>query len=516
MRAVYVCCIADPYLDVALRLKKEKGIEPVYWIGDISSPNDDAEALLKAKLPETTYQGYNEAWHGVFPREIEEAALSETIDIDFLRSFISEEFQSLSMMDRLDYDRKSFCFMERERYFISLVRKWQAFIKIYKPDIVIAANNPHRVFDHALYLVCKYKGIRFISSIYAQVYGRMIMLEDFRKPNCVGDVMDEAYANNLQNEVAESSLPEDIRKNYERLQKDYEEARPDYMVSFNTLNSKNKNYFFLFRRFAADHSLFGKDSLLKGQERTIYKNGKSKIENWRFSLWDWYSMRKKADKYKKLLYNHYDEISEEPPLNVPYVAFFLHYQPEENTSPNGDIFANQFLCVLTLLKNLPDNVMVYVKEHPHMFMSHRQGQTKRIIDFYDDLAAIPRVRLVNFSMDSFRLISNAMAVSTVAGTAGWEASVKQKPVIVFGICWYERMKGVLRITDDESAKGIYKFIQNYKFDRHAILAYLYTLAQKSYKAYNYRGYKEITGYSHEESVENIYNALNAVIFKNSK
>lgn len=517
MRAVYVCCIADPYIDVAIRLKKEKGIEPIYWISDLDSTHGDVENLVKKEFPEITYQRYYDAWHGVFPREIENASHEEGIEIDFLKKFYNEELQSLSMMDRMDYDRKSFNMMERERFFLSLVRKWMAFFKLYKPDIVIASNNPHRVFDHVLYLVCKYKGIPYITSMYTQMVGRMFMLEDFRKPNIIGEIMDEAYAQNLGKEIDVTLLPRDIQDNYNRLHKDYKDAKPYYMNSFDKLNSKNKNYFFLMRRFISDHNLLiGEDKILKGQKHTIYKEGKRSPEEWNFSLWEWYSMRKGADKYKKSLFNHYNAISEEAPLDVPYVAFFLHYQPEENTCPNAGMFANQYLCILSLLRNLPDNVMIYVKEHPHQFMSHMQGQTKRIKEFYDDLAAIPRVKLINFSMDSFSLMANAMAVATVAGTAGWEAAVKGKPVIVYGMSWYERMKGVMRVTDDESAKHVYEFIQNYKFDNQAVLAYLYTFAQKSYTGYNYKGYKELTGYSHEESVENIYNALNAVIFKNSK
>lgn len=513
MRAVYICCIGDPYLDVAIRLKKEKDIEPIYWIGDMASTHDDTMEILKKEFPGVPFQGYFEAWHGVFLHDVEEAYLAEGIDIDFMRRFVSEEIQSLSMMDREDYDRQGFNFMERERFFITLARKWMAFFRLYNPDIVIAANNPHRIFDHVLYLVCKYKGIKYITSMYTQMVGRMLMLEDFRKPNCVGEIIDEAYARNLKKDIEVASLPKDIQDNYNRLHKGYEDAKPYYMASFDKLNSKNKNMLFLFRRFMKGHSwLSGKNSIINGQKRTIYKNAKYRPEDWHFSIWEWYSMRKKADKYKKYLFNHYNSISENASLEVPYVAFFLHYQPEENTCPNADIFANQYLCILTLLRNLPENVMIYVKEHPHQFMSHMQGHTKRIKEFYDDLAAIPRVKLINFSMDSFSLMSNAIAVSTVAGTAGWEAAVKGKPVIVFGISWYERMKGVLRVTDDESAKGIYDFIQNYKFDNHAILAYLQTFAEQSYTAYNYVGYKELTGYTHEESVENIYNALCGVIF----
>lgn len=514
MRAVYVCCIADPYIDVAIRLKKDYGVEPIYWIGDMQSVRENPCELLSAEFPGIVYQGYFDAWHGVFPSDIEHEAHSEGIEIDFLKQFLSEEFQSISMMDRMDNDRRSFNVMERERFFLSLVRKWMAFFRLYKPDIVIASNNPHRVFDHVLYLVCKYKGIPYITSMYTQMVGRMFMLEDFRKPNCIGAIMDEAYAQNIEKEIDVASLPKDIQDNYNRLHKEYKDAKPYYMNSFDKLNSKNKNYLFLLRRFISAHSLFnGDNSILKGQKSTIYKEGKRSPEEWHFSLGEWYSMRKRADKYKKSLFNHYNSISEEAPLDVPYVAFFLHYQPEENTCPNAGIFANQYLCILSLLRSLPENVMIYVKEHPHQFMSHMQGQTKRIKEFYDDLAAIPRVKLINFRMDSFSLMSNAMAVATVAGTAGWEAAVKGKPVIVYGMSWYERMKGVMRVTDDESAKHVYEFIQNYKFDNQAVLAYLYTFAQKSYTGYNYKGYKELTGYTHEESVENIFNALKGVILK---
>lgn len=518
MRAVYVSCIADPYLDVAINLKKEKDIEPIYWIGDIDSAkeDDDVKKAVLETFPGISYQGYFDAWHGVFNREIEEKANTEGIDVDFLRNYASQEFQALSMMDRLDYDRKSFCFMERERYFIRLVRMWMAMFDIYKPDIVIAANNPHRVFDYVLYLVCKYRSVRFISSTYTRIMGRMLMVEDFANPHCIADIFDEAYEKALQKKLTMESLPDDIRKSIDKLSQSYDKAKPYYMSSFVRLNSKNKNLWFLLQRFMKYHSLFGDNSIFKGQKLTIYKNSKYKIEDWRFSLWKWYAMRRDANKYRKKLYNHYCSLVEEVSLDVPYVIFFLHYQPEENTSPNGDIFVNQYLCILTLLKNLPNNVMVYVKEHPHMFMSHRQGQTKRIRDFYDDLAAIPRVRLVNFAQDSYSLIDKAMAVSTVTGTVGWEAAVRKKPVILFGLIWFERMPGVIRVYDEKDAKRIYDFIKNFRYDEHAMLAYLEVFAQKSYTAYNYSGRKALTGYSHDNSVNNISKALKNIIFKDEK
>lgn len=78
-----------------------------------------------------------------------------------------------------------------------------------------------------------------------------------------------------------------------------------------------------------------------------------------------------------------------------------------------------------LVKNTPDDVYVYIKEHPNQFMSHMQGHTKRIKRFYDDLIKNPRVKFVPLKMDSFTLIKNSIAVSTVTGSVGWESVVRK-------------------------------------------------------------------------------------------
>ena len=55
------------------------------------------------------------------------------------------------------------------------------------------------------------------------------------------------------------------------------------------------------------------------------------------------------------------------------------------------------------------------------------------------------------NIDSFPLIANSKAVATVTGTVGWEAMVRRKPVLVFGLSWYEKYAGVLKIVDEKSA-----------------------------------------------------------------
>lgn len=124
MNAIYSCCIADPFLDVARTLEAQYGIKPVYWIGDIASSenNEETETIVKEAYPLIEYQSFFDAWHGKFSQEIMDKSGKKYVDIDFLNMFSSQELQALSMMDRLDYDHKSFTYMERENYFLNLVK----------------------------------------------------------------------------------------------------------------------------------------------------------------------------------------------------------------------------------------------------------------------------------------------------------------------------------------------------------------------------------------------------------
>lgn len=504
MKAIYSCCVFDPFLEVAKRLFQDIGLEPVYWIGDIASvySTDVEENTLKSLFPNVIYQSYFNAWHGVFPKEIPNSA---NVELDFLQKFSGEELQALSMMDRLDYDRHSFNFMERERFFLQLVKKWTYILDYYVPDIVISAVNPHRVFDYVLYLLCKYKKIKYVSFQWSMDGGRTYALCNFDEKDSMSDVIDMVYS--VEKGTTIEDLPEDIKNNYFKVISDYKTARPSYMMAHDKDDLKNRNLWFLFKRFMHAHSLFSSDSIFKGQSHTIYKSSKHSIENSNFSIFEWYKKRKEVFKYNKYLSDYYNSHTSSIFPSEKYIVFFLHYQPEETTSPNGGIFANQFLCIETLLRNTPKDVLICIKEHPNQFMSHMQGHTKRIKEFYDDLLSNPRVRFVPFEIDSFSLMTNAIAVSTVTGTVGWEAAARKKPVIIFGSTWYERMNGILRIINDKTASLIYQFIEEYNYSEQDIIDYLNAFSKISFRAYRYKGYKESTGISEEESVNNLYNSI---------
>ena len=298
-------------------------------------------------------------------------------------------------------------------------------------------------------------------------------------------------------------LPDDIRQAYEKVQKEYNEAKPYYMNQHVINNKKYNNLYSFVKMFLPRYSL---TKLMKRGTKvpvTMRKNQKYSLEESKNSLLEFFSYRRRKISYNKMMNKYYSSLCTRPVEEERYILLPLHYQPEATTSPAGDIFVNQRLCIETILNNTPENYFVYVKEHPQQFQNHMLGQTSRIKEFYSDILKSKRVRLMPLEMDSFELMKKAVDVATVTGTVGWEAVMHRLPVLVFGMIWFEKMPGVLRITDSGSAKKITPFLENYQYDENKNLAYLMALAKHSKRAYHYNGEKENVGIEEDDCVENL-------------
>jgi hypothetical protein len=114
-----------------------------------------------------------------------------------------------------------------------------------------------------------------------------------------------------------------------------------------------------------------------------------------------------------------------------YFVFFLHFQPERTTLPEGYDFTDQFYAVKVLSKMLPEGVKLLVKEHPSMFTRYSEPKFRSLYN-YKMLHRLSNVIMCPLHEDNFNLMDNAMAVITINGTAGIEAYIRQKPVLIFG------------------------------------------------------------------------------------
>jgi hypothetical protein len=128
----------------------------------------------------------------------------------------------------------------------------------------------------------------------------------------------------------------------------------------------------------------------------------------------------------------------------PYVVFLMHYQPEETTTPRGDIFAQQLNALLRLRSELPDGVSILVKENKATFRAPLVlAVDVRSREFYRALGSLPKTYLVPLQRDTFDLVDNSLAVATITGSVGLEALCRGKKVIIFGEANYKHFTGVI-------------------------------------------------------------------------
>ena len=509
---IYINCWVDPWANVAQRLQDEYGYKPVWWIG--YSKEDNSHNIIPERFPDIVYQDNADAWKGRFPKEIEEKAPYYYLDVDFLRRHANHELQAIKMMDRVDQDLRSFNFMERQRHFRNMLKQWMAAIDLVKPDLIVSTAIPHRLYDYVLFWLCEEKGIPFLTIQHTQFPGRFYFSKN--EFYSINDIFVDDWHKFEEMQDVDKYIPEDIKSRYEKVKLDYAQGAPIFIKTMKETEDKMDSPFFMLKRWIRKFSTIYRPYLL-GQPADAAaiglcaydKRSNKKYENSEGNIYRHEKMILKANKYKKRLKQAYESLVTEPDYGEDYVVYFLHYQPEATTCPGGDIFVDQRLCIELLLKNLPLNYKVYVKEHVHQFSKMKIGHTGRMRDLYDDLVKNDRVKLISTNIDSFELITYAKAVSTCTGTVGWEAIVRKKPVIAFGLGWYENYsKGVLRVTDDNSAKNMFHFIENYKYDEHSLLAYLAAVG-KNTKVSDYfkSSKKDFLNMTESECVEGIIDAI---------
>jgi capsule polysaccharide export protein KpsC/LpsZ len=177
-----------------------------------------------------------------------------------------------------------------------------------------------------------------------------------------------------------------------------------------------------------------------------------------------------------------------PDLEKKFIYAPLNFQPERTTSPQGDMFYDQILMIETLAHSLPRDWVIYVKEHPSqwIFKSKTNYSNFRYKGYYEKIAKLKNVFLVPTNTDTFVLTNKSRAVATVAGTAGWEAVLRRKPVLIFGYVWYRDCPGLFKVNDVESCReALEKIAGGFRVEEQKIINYL-----KSFDEATTHGYFE--------------------------
>ena len=121
----------------------------------------------------------------------------------------------------------------------------------------------------------------------------------------------------------------------------------------------------------------------------------------------------------------YDPIQE----NDDFVFFPLHAAWDAQILTRNPLFHNQLVLAEQAALSLPAGYNLYVKEHPYNAGGEHRNQLQAI-------QRIHNVRLIDPRVNSKLLIQKSAAVFAINGTAGWEAFLLKKPVLVIGKPFY--------------------------------------------------------------------------------
>ena len=346
------------------------------------------------------------------PTQIANTPLSKSINLDQVEiGKVLERFASqLNLSSKSDY----------QNALNSLINYSNDLIKKYDINLILYNDYPHTPLEIVLYFIAKKLNIEiyFLFPVprINPIEERFFLTTDFKK---LPDYFWLEYKN-----IKETSNF-DINSISVDLQNYYKEYTGKIKINNYYFGNKTSRLLLLKRyllRFPISVKQRGlKLSIEQAIKRIQYI---TPIHNYQKSR-----ILKYAEKisYKTI---QYDE---------QFIFFPLHYQPEANTIPWGNIYSDQLYAITEISKALPDDYILYVKEHPTYWkLNHIENfSLYRSEAFYTKIAKLKNVRLISYKIPSYRIIDKAQCVITISGTIAWEAFYKSVPCIVLGDIYYK-------------------------------------------------------------------------------
>lgn len=160
---------------------------------------------------------------------------------------------------------------------------------------------------------------------------------------------------------------------------------------------------------------------------------------------------------KRNLYSHYENLAFNAKTSTKYFVFFLHYQPERTSLPEGYHYYQQLFLIRQLAMSLPVGYELIVKEHPSTFTGVYDPRYRNK-EFYNSINSIQNVKCVSLNQNSFELIDKSTGVISITGTVGIEALLRGKQVYTFGVASYRIFGNVYNIKNDDLKLSLEKMM----------------------------------------------------------
>ena len=431
--AIYATTPSQDWVSVAKKLSLEDDLNPSYWV---CPPSFQSE--IELAFPGATVYSSSDAIQGRFDDKYCNNISQSTLNSNVLNKFSNCESIVMKMMDRMDVGNATgahFTYSERIRHYHRQLAYWINVVDRVNPEVVVFGAAPHLIYDYVLYSVCQKRDIETLLCTHTGLPERFYIRKGiFEGPDGISSITSK-----------DEHIPSDIEQHIVKLRREYERAKPSYMKS--DTNSIRPIGRLISGRKAILREIVNNPYIWEKKPKSYFKTNNNSIEESEPSTLQFIQYDLQSAYYKYKLERQYQRQTIDPNYDNRYIYMALHYQPERTTSPEAGQYVHQYLAINQLAAALPDNHVMYVKEHPSQFASRLKGDQGRQPQFYADLRDINGVKLVPADANSFSLIDNATAVATATGTVGWEALVRGTPVIVFGNAWYRDAKGCYAVSD---------------------------------------------------------------------
>ena len=415
---------------------------------------------------------------------------STILDSNFLNLMNECQIQFFSTLDRCCALPLSIS-AQRE-YFYELVYFFKSFLENRK-DIknIFFSTTPHFPVDIILFYIAKYFSLNIIILSRTDFNNQFFFRNDWKTTHYFNK---NIFYNNKKFNI---NLQED--SSFVKHGSNLNKLSISSIKSNKLNNNILKKYFYLIK-----HSYF------------VFNNKKefsSILLNNDINLFIIIKLHFKRFKENFNLYKIYNNLSIEPIMSSEYLFFPLHFQPERSTDPEGMFFSNQLIALQLLRSALPNNIKIYVKEHPRQFDPIIPDLRKlhiRSENFYNQILKLPNTFLVNIETDSKDLINSSKIIATITGSAGWEGILRGKPVFIFGRPWYASCNSCFIINDKNDIINSLNKIKNENFEQNLenVKNFIKNIEGKTFDAYIGNIYFDGDEYLYKNLTESFANNLN--------
>ncbi|PIR13677.1 hypothetical protein COV49_01380 [Candidatus Falkowbacteria bacterium CG11_big_fil_rev_8_21_14_0_20_39_10] len=446
---------------------EKRSHEVVYWVG-LADGNEN-------KFKGVFHEHYA-AWAGSPAKGIDMAEFQPP-NKELIKRLYGAESTVLTMFNKRF---GHMCVDERKHVYYNMLQYWHGVIKKYKPDVIIFPTLPHTAYNYIIYILAKLLNIEMVMFENSEVSDDMLLYKDWREGNLD---LQKRIKENFKKIISIEDLCPSMREYYQKQVNPKIDSTPAYMKY---QKKRDSGFGLLKKRFyVAINSI---------KDGTIFKKVLLFL----------------VKQFKSNLRKDYFKLQIEPNFKKKFVYIPLHYQPERTSIPQGDIFVDQILMIETVAFSLPDDWVIYVKEHPSQWWLKTgiNYSSCRYPGYYERIAKLKNVFLVPIFTDTYSLINKSQVVITLTGTACWEALMRSKPAIVFGFPWYRDCPALFRVDSVKSCREALKKIkEGHKVNQQDIIVFLKSLDEVAIKGYFEVAIDKSSKITIEQSKRNIVQAI---------